>query len=61
MPDDGLKDKTPDYDQIYGASAVTFYGGGAVKWRRTTSATTLRGAGWILQNPCKHRALHINA
>ena len=24
MPDDGLKDKTPGYDQIYGASAVNF-------------------------------------
>ena len=59
MPDDGLKDKTPGYDQIYGASAVNFYGGGVVKQRRTTSATTLSGASWL--NPCKHRPLHINA
>ena len=43
MPDDGVKDKTPGYDQIYGASSVKFSGGGAAKRRRTISGTTHSG------------------
>ena len=43
MPDDGLKDKTPDYDQIYGASAVKFSRGGAAKRRRKICGTTHSG------------------
>ena len=56
MPDDGLTDKTPDYDQIYGASAVKFSRGGAQNGKGsyvllltvelmtyTSRATTYRG------------------